>query len=60
MKEQSEMKLISWQDIWTTIGELERIGSSRAQEVFLKAILELVAFDDTRARINDGSREGRS
>ena len=54
------MKLISWQDIWTTIGELERIGSSRAQEVFLKAILELAAFDDTGARINDGSREGRS
>lgn len=51
------MKLISWQDIWITISELDHIGNSGAREVFLKAILELAALDDRGVWINDGSRE---
>jgi len=47
------MKLISWQDIWITIRELDRTGNSRAREVFLKALLELAAFDDWGAWLQE-------
>ncbi len=54
------MKLISWQDIWITISEAEKLDEREAARVLLDAVLELAAFDDRGVWINDGSREESS